>query len=87
MQLVNDANILKFFKARPVPVHMKSKVIEELDSLERQGIITPIKCATHASPVVWVKKADGKLRLCADFKATLNACIKSDAYLFQLLRK
>ena len=71
---------LKFFRARPVPLHLKEVICNELDSLEKQGIITPIKFSNHASPVVWVKKADGHYRMCVDFKATINSNILSDAY-------
>ena len=78
--LCDQSKPMRFFKARNVPLHLKAMVDDELTSLEKQGIITPIKYSTHASPVVWVKKPDGGLRMCVDFKATLNGNIQSDAY-------
>ena len=46
----------------------------------KEGVISPVDHATHASPVVWVKKANGQYRMCVDFKATLNCNIQADAY-------
>jgi len=80
ISLIDKTKPLRFFRARPVPVHLKDKINLELDSLEKQGIITPVSCSTHASPVVWIKKSNGRFRLCVDFKATLNSNIKSDVY-------
>ena len=34
----------------------------------------------NASPVVWVGKPTGALRMCVDFKAHFNSRIKTDAY-------
>ena len=78
---------LKFFAARPVPLHLKGVVESELNSLEEQGIISPISCAIQASPVVWVKKSNGRYRMCVDFKATLNKNIKSDVYPLPTIEK
>ena len=78
--LVDENRPLKFCKARPVPVHIKGILDEELATLQKQGVITPVDHAKQASPVVWVKKPNGQYRLCVDFKATLNPNIQSDAY-------
>ena len=78
--LIDNNKALRFFKARNVPVHLTEAIAKELDELEAQGVISPIQHSTHASPVVWAKKANGRYRLCVDFKATLNSNIQSDAY-------
>ena len=80
IQLVDESQTLRFCKARSVPVHLKDQLDDELSLLERQGIITPISFSKSASPVVWVRKPNGRYRMCIDFKATLNANIQSDAY-------
>jgi len=69
-----------FMKARPVPIALKQEISDELDRLQKKGIISPIKFANMASPVVWVRKSNNGLRLCADFKATLNPRIMNDSY-------
>ena len=69
----------KFCKARQVPYSMKSKVEEELECLEKEGIIEPMQYAEWAAPTVPVLKADGKsLRICSDFKVTVNKASKLD---------
>ena len=77
---VADKSKLRFCKARPVPLPMRESVNKHLDDLERCGIITKVTGSSCASPVVWVKKRDGTLRMCADFKVYLNDSIKSDSY-------
>ena len=71
---------LKFIKARKVPIHLKDQLDAELTRLQTLGVIEPISFSNHASPVVWVKKANGSYRMCVDFKATLNDSLQSDAY-------
>ena len=77
---IADPSKLRFCKARTVPLPMVDKVNEELERLQQRGIIKPIANSKYASPVVWVKKRDGSLRMCADYKVHLNRCIESDAY-------
>ena len=62
----------KFCKVRPVPYAQREAVEEELARLERQGIIEPVQHSEWASPVVTVLKADRSIRLCGDYKRTLN---------------
>ena len=35
---------------------------------------------SNSSPVVWVKKPNGELRLCVDFKVHVNKKIKTESY-------
>ena len=39
-----------FHKARPVPLSMKAKVLDELDLLEKQGVIRPISSMSGLHP-------------------------------------
>ena len=71
----------KFCKARPIPYAMRSKVEEELAQFQKQGIITPIQFADWAAPIVPVLKADKKtVRICGDFKMTVNQASRLDKY-------
>ena len=71
----------RFCKARAVPFSMKSKVEEELKRLQQEGILEPIQFADWAAPIVPVLKSDGKsLRICGDFKLTVNRASKLDRY-------
>ena len=70
----------KFHKARPLPFAMKEKVEKELERLERDGIISPVKHSEWAAPVVPVDKRDGTLRLCGDYKVTVNQATNTETY-------
>ena len=70
----------RFYKARTVPYALRSKVDGELQRLEDEGIIEPVKHSDWAAPVVPVLKPDGTVRLCGDYKVTLNMVAKADVY-------
>lgn len=70
----------KFCKARPVPYSLKALVEEELNNLEKQGIITPVQHARWAAPIVPVMKKNGRVRICGDFKVTINQALDMDSY-------
>ena len=71
----------RFCKARPVPYALKNMVEEELDRLQREDIIEPVQFAEWAAPIVPVVKKDKKsLRICGDFKRTVNSASKLDKY-------
>ncbi|KAG7307507.1 hypothetical protein JYU34_007710 [Plutella xylostella] len=46
----------------------------------REGIIEPVETADWATPLVPVPKADGGIRICADYKVTLNPVLLIDKY-------
>ena len=71
----------RFCKARSVPYAMRTQVEEELERLQEVGIIKPIQFADWAAPIVPVPKSDGKtIRICGNFKMTVNAASKVDRY-------
>ncbi len=66
-------------KARTVPYAMRSLVGEVLQRLEKEGIIDAVPFADLAAPIVPVLKSDKiSLRLCGDFKLTVNKASKLD---------
>ena len=71
----------RFCRARTVPYALRTKVEEELDRLEKEYIIEPVQFADWAAPIVPVLKSDRKsVRLCGDFKLTINQASKLDRY-------
>ncbi len=60
---------------------MQTKVDEELDMLVENDILEPVQYSEWAAPVVAVWKPDRKaIRLCGDFKQTVNRASKLDRY-------
>uniref|UniRef100_A0A8R1EUJ5 Reverse transcriptase domain-containing protein n=1 Tax=Caenorhabditis japonica TaxID=281687 RepID=A0A8R1EUJ5_CAEJA len=65
-------------KCRPVPLALQEKVRGMLKDMEERCVIK--KCRSPwASPVVLVKKKDGSIRMCVDYRK-LNAVIKLNAH-------
>jgi hypothetical protein len=59
---------------------MKQKVESALKKLEDDNIIEKIQHSEWAAPIVPVLKPNGKLRICGDYKLTINKAIRLDKY-------
>ncbi len=59
---------------------MRSSIEDEIDRLEREGILEKVTHSEWATPIVAVPKSDGKVRLCGDFKVTVNQALQVDQY-------
>ena len=70
----------KFAKHRPVPISQKHKIELELQSLQDASVIEPIQFSDWATPIVPVIKQDGSVRICGDYKVTVNKALKSEVY-------
>ena len=70
----------KFFKPRPVSYHLRDKVELELNRLQQQGIISPVNFSSWAAPIVPVLKPDDSVRICGDYKVTVNSVLQADTY-------
>lgn len=70
----------RFFKPRPVPYAMRAKVEAELDRLLKDEVIEPVKYSEWAAPIVPVLKPDNSVRLCGDYKLTVNRVSKIEQY-------
>lgn len=74
-------NVKPVFKPkRKVPYAALETVNQELQRLEEMGVISKIGYSDWSSPVVFVKKKNHKIRVCADFSTGLNDCLKEPSY-------
>ena len=48
--------------------------------LQESGVIKPIQFSDWAAPIVPVVKSDGSIRICGDYKVTVNAVAKLETY-------
>ena len=62
----------KFCKSRPVPYALKERVEKELERLESEGIIQKVDHRDWATPIVAAPKGDNSVRICGDYKVTVN---------------
>ena len=70
----------KFHRPRTVPFALKEAVGQELNRLEEKGILKRVNHSDWAAPIVPVPKKDGKVRVCGDYKVTVNQCLDVDQY-------
>ena len=79
--LVESDATPRFSKARSVPYAYQELVEKELDRLVSEGILEPVEFSEWASPIVPVLKSDKKsVRVCGDFKQTINPVSRLDRY-------
>ncbi|CAK1597369.1 unnamed protein product [Parnassius mnemosyne] len=69
-----------FMRARPLAYALRAPVERALEQLVADGILTPVDRSDWATPIVPVVKKDGNIRICADYKLTLNKVIEVDRY-------
>ena len=70
----------KFFRPRPIPFALKEAVEQELDRLEADNIIEKVSHSDWAAPIVAVPKKNGRMRICGDYKVTINPVLEVDQY-------
>ncbi|XP_063370633.1 uncharacterized protein K02A2.6-like [Cydia amplana] len=69
-----------FLRARPLAYALRTPVERALEQLVRDGVLTPVDRSDWATPIVPVVKKDGNVRICADYKLTLNRMLEVDRY-------
>ncbi|KAL0098925.1 hypothetical protein PUN28_020833 [Cardiocondyla obscurior] len=69
-----------FLKARSVPFKIKELLEKELDELLQAGVLEKTETSEWATPIVPILKPNGCLRICGDYKATLNTQLKVDEH-------
>ena len=70
----------QFYSPRQVPFAIRHKVEDELDRLQALGVIRPVQFSDWAAPIVPVLKRDGRVRICGDYKITVNRAAKVEKY-------
>ena len=62
----------KFHRPRPIPYALHRKVDAEVERMRKEGILKPVEKSEWAAPIVVVRKGDGNVRICGDYKVTIN---------------
>lgn len=61
-----------FIKARRIPFAIKEAVEKELADLVSHGVLVKVDSSEWATPIVPVRKQGNKVRLCGDYKISVN---------------
>ena len=70
----------KFYHPRPIPYAIRETVKEMLNKLVEDKVLERVEVSDWAAPLVIVPKSNGHLRLCGDYKVTVNPHIQMDRY-------
>ena len=66
-----------------MPYALRARVEDELERLVELGVLEPVQFADWAAPIVLCMKSNkSSIRICGDFKITINCSIKLDQYPF-----
>ena len=79
VELKNDARP-HFCKCRPVPFALRTQVEEAIHQQVKEGELRPVEQSEWAAPIVIAKKKNGEIRICADFKTTINPHLRPKTF-------
>ena len=77
---VTPNNKPKFMKVRTVLFAIKAAVELEIERMENEGILKSVPFFEWASPIVIVLKSNGPLRICGNYKPTVNPRLDNDTF-------
>ncbi|XP_036346512.1 uncharacterized protein K02A2.6-like [Rhagoletis pomonella] len=70
----------KFVKHRRVPFPLMEAVEKQLDAQVAEGLLKKVETSEWATPIVVVRKKGGGVRICGDYKVTLNPVLLVDEH-------
>ncbi len=70
----------KVSKPCPVPYALRPRIKATLTKMEAEGSLERVEHSDWATPIVPVIKPDGTVRVCGDYKVTLNPCLQVPQY-------
>ena len=76
----------RFHRPRSIPYALKSRVEQALENLVSKGVLEAVQLSEWAAPIVPVVKRDGSIRVCGDYKLTLNQVAQVDTYPLPLIQ-
>lgn len=69
-----------YLKARPVPFSIRDAVEKEITNLVDSGVLVKVNHSMWATPVVPVMKLNNRVRLCGDYKISINPNLVVDEH-------
>ncbi len=71
---------MRIFKAHTPPYNMRELLKETLQKMEREGVLERVDSSPIVSPIRAVVKTDGSLRVCGNYKKSLNPLLDTKQY-------
>ena len=69
---IKSDTVPNFCRATAAPYALRDAIEKDINRLQKLGVLEKVQYSDWATPVVPVPKPDGSVRLCGDFKVTLN---------------
>ena len=70
----------RFHKHRSVPHAIKTAIEQDLERLVQMGVLEKVQYSDWAAPIVPVPKANRGIRICGDYKVTVNPSLIVDQF-------
>ena len=77
---IKSDTVPEFCRARAAPYALRDAIEKDIKRLQNLGVLEKVQNSDWATPVVPVPKPDGSVRLCGDFKVTLNPMLQVDQH-------
>ena len=77
---VKEGNTSVYRKSRTVAYALREKVNDDLRRQVQEGLLESVEWSKYASPIVIVDKPDGAIRICGDYKSTVNPQLDAKQY-------
>ena len=77
---VRENSVPQFHRPRPVPLAMRPNIETELQCQVDLGILEKVDISEWAAPIVPVMKPSGEIRLCGDYKVSINPYLEINQY-------
>ena len=74
---LKEGSVPKFCKPRSVPFALREAIERDLDRLEGIGVLEKVNHSQWASPII---KSDNSIRICEDYKVTINSLLNVDQF-------
>ena len=78
--MVREDTVPELYKPCSVLYVIQGAIEKDLERLENLGVIEKINYSDWAAPIVPVPKADKSIRICGDYKVTINSVLQVDQY-------